>query len=89
MELCVNAAELRRALKDIEQAEANGLDYCLAVFALTPALIGDMVRLSENTAYYVNLWERAHPTDGNLDWGRGQEVSRRYRYVGGKLVEKP
>lgn len=82
MELCIDAAQLRQALKAIEAAEKNGFNYCLAVFKITSAgLMLDSCR-----AEYSDLLERAHPTDGRFNWGRFQGVSRRNKFKDGKLV---
>ena len=82
MELCITAAELRKALAEIEKAEANGFMYCLAVLRLSSAGMGlDQCRVS-----YDSMIERAHPTDGNLSWGRFQGVTRRNRFVNGRVV---
>jgi hypothetical protein len=82
MMLCIDAAQLRKALAEIEAAEKNGFHYCLAVFRI--AAVGTM--LSDCRASYNDLWVRAHPTDGNFDWGRYQGVTRANRFVDGKLV---
>ncbi len=82
MELCINAEELRKALKDIEAAEANGFHYCLAVFKMTS--VGP--RISDCLASYSDMIEKAHPTDGNLAWGRFQSVSKNNKFRKGKLV---
>lgn len=81
MEFCITAAELRKALADIERAEANGFMHCLAVFHMESA--GRM--LNECRAAYSDLSERAHPHDPDLSWGRFQGVTRRHKFVGGKL----
>jgi hypothetical protein len=85
MEFCIDAAQLRAALADIEEAERNGFQHCLAVLKLTSA--GDT--LDECKVRYSDLLERAHPTDGRLNWGRFQRVSARYLFKGGKLVSLP
>lgn len=82
MHVCINAEQLRKALADIEAAEANGFDHCLSVFVMTSA--GRMI--DECRAEYSDLLEKAHPTDGNLNWGRFQGVTRRHRFENGKLV---
>ena len=82
MELCINAKELRKALAEIERAEGNGFHFCLAVFKITSA--GYM--LSDCLAIYDGLCERAHPTDGNFDWGRGQFVTKYNKFINGRLV---
>lgn len=82
MELCIDAVQLRKALEDIEKAEANGFNYCLAVLKFVSA--GPM--LDQNRVEYSDMLEKAHPTDGNLDWGRFQCVSRRNKFVDGRLV---
>ena len=82
MEFCINASALRQALFDIEQAEKAGFQHCLAVFRMI--MVGHLI--SSNQAGYSDLLERAHPTDGNLDWGRFQGVSKRNTFTNGKLV---
>ncbi len=82
MELCVDAKQLRRALVDIEKAEANGFNHCLAVLKIVSA--GKM--LDQNRVEYSDIYEKAHPTIGKLDWGRGQNVTGQYKFVDGKLI---
>lgn len=82
IQFCIDAEQLRKALKDIEAAEANGFMYCLGVFDLTS--LGAV--LSDTRATYSDMSEKAHPTDGSLDWGRCQRVSHRYRFNGKGLV---
>jgi hypothetical protein len=82
MMFCIDAAQLRRALVDIEAAEKNGFMHCLAVLNLTQA--GPM--LDDCRVEYSDLCERAHPTDGGFNWGRFQGVTRKNRFVNGKLV---
>ena len=77
-----NADQLRKALKDIEKAEANGFMYCQAVFHLKSY----GANIDECVIEYDNLCEKAHPTNGSLDWGRGQRVTERNKFVDGKLV---
>lgn len=81
MELCISSLELRKALGDIEQAEENGFDYCLAVFKITSA--GQM--LDNCRAQYSDLIEKADPSDSKLDWGRFQNVSKKFKFVNGRL----
>lgn len=82
MSFCINAKELRAALAEIEAAERNGFKHCLAVFEMVS--VGDYI--TQNLAGYSDLLERAHPTDGNLNWGRFQRISQRFRFKNGKLV---
>jgi len=77
-----NAEQLRKALKQIERAESNGFNYCLAVFDLVEC--GSSV--SDCKIEFDGILEKAHPTDGNLNWGRGQRVTERNRFVDGKLI---
>jgi len=35
---------------------------------------------------YDSMIEKAHPTDGNLNWGRFQGVTKRNKFKNGKLV---
>lgn len=83
MDFCISSLELRKALVAIEAAEKNGFDYCLAVFQMSSA--GPMLDQYRAT-YYSDLIEKADPTDDNLDWGRFQGVTRRNKFVDGKLV---
>lgn len=82
MNFCVDGDQLRKALAAIEAAEKNGFKFCLAVFDITS--VGRMI--SDCRGEYSDLIERAHPTDGNFDWGRFQGVSRRHKFADGKLV---
>jgi hypothetical protein len=72
MELCINSKQLRAALAEIEAAEKNGFMHCLAVFKMASA----GPNISDCTANYSDLLERAHLTRGDMDWGRFQGVSR-------------
>lgn len=82
IQFTITADQLRKALKDLEQAEKNGFMYCLSVFQLTSA----GTCLDNCKAEYSDLSERAHPTDGNFNWGRFQNVSGRHTFKNGKLV---
>lgn len=82
MDFCISSMELRRALEAMEAAEKNGFDYCLAVFKMSSA----GPNLDQCRATYSDLIEKADPTDRNLDWGRFRGVSRRNKFVDGKLV---
>jgi hypothetical protein len=77
-----NADQLRKALKEIEKAEANGFNYCLAVFHLKE--YGSSV--SDCKIEFDDICEKAHPTDASLNWGRGQRVTERNKFVDGKLI---
>lgn len=83
MHFCIDATELRKALAEIEAAEKNGFNHCLAVLEISSA--GPM--LSDCRASYSDLIERAHPTNPSLNWGRFQGVSRRHRFEDGKIVK--
>lgn len=76
----INAKELRKALKDIEQAEKNGFMYCEAVFSQITK--DDYWAVGK----YSDLWEKAHPTNGGLDWGRGQDVTKHNTFKDGKVI---
>ena len=82
-EFWIDAENLRKALADIEEAEANGFMYCLAVLKMTGSGGRD---LTDCRVEYSDLWEKAHPTDGMLDWGRGQDVTKNCKFKNGKLV---
>ena len=82
MMLCIDAAELRKALAEIEAAEKNGFMYCLAVYKMAQA--GPM--LDECRAVYSDLLERAHPTNSNYNWGRFQRVTQTHRFRNDTLV---
>jgi len=78
----INADQLRKALAEIEAAEANGFMHCRAIFDITQA--GS--NLDQCIAEYSDLSERAHPYDPSLNCGRFQGVTRRNKFVDGKLV---
>jgi hypothetical protein len=80
--MTIDAAQLRAALSEIEAAEQNGFNHCLAVFFIAEA----SRRLSGTKAEYSDMIERAHPTHERFDWGRYQEVSRENKFVRGELV---
>lgn len=80
MLMTIGADALRKALADIEAAERNGFMYCLAVLNMKDQIDGNL------ELGYSDLWERAHPHDGRLNWGRFQRVSQRHRFDGAKLV---
>ena len=82
MIICIKPEELRAALADIERAEANGFHYCLSVFRLSSA--GRI--LEQNLMEYSDIIEKAHPTNGNFNWGRHQGVTRDNKFVDGKLI---
>lgn len=82
MNICVSADQLRRALADIESAEANGFMHCLAVFDIVSA----GRQIDQCRGEYSDLIERAHPTNGNLNWGRFQGVTAKNRFAKGKLI---
>jgi len=82
IEMVITAAELRKALSVIEAAEKNGFMFCLSVVKLSS--VGP--RLDQCLLQYNDLIEKAHPTDGKLDWGRGQCVTKSFKFKNGKLV---
>ena len=69
-------------MAEVEVAEKNGFKFCLPVFKLTSAGIS----LDDCVASYSDLCEKAHPTDGKLNWGRFQSVTKRNKFKNGKLV---
>lgn len=84
MEICITGEQLRKALKQIEQAEQQGFMHCLSIFAITQA--GRYV--SDCLAEHEGLILRAHPTDGEKDWGRiANQFLGDYRYIDGRLVD--
>lgn len=82
MEFCIDGNNLRRALHDIESAEDSGFNYCLAVFELTQK----GTPLYNCQASYSDLLERAHPTNGHMNWGRFQGMAKICKFVDGQLV---
>lgn len=85
LQTCITAEQLRKALVELEAAEKNGFHHCLAVFDVRAS--GSL--LSNCRATYSDLWERAHPTNGNMDWGRFQGVSKSHRFAEGILTGAP
>jgi hypothetical protein len=82
MQVVINGEELRKALDSIEKAEKNGFQYCLAVLSLVNA--GPSIEHCR--VEYSDMIEKAHPTDDELDWGRFQSVTERFKFRNGKLV---
>lgn len=78
--MCITPAELRKALKAIEQCEANGFNASLAVLRLDRV---EGPRLSDVKVTFVDTWDRADNTSAH-DWGR-QGAAKRYRVVNGSL----
>lgn len=76
------AEELRKALKEIERAEGNGFNYCLAVFHLEE--YGH--KISDCKIEFDDICERAHPTDPSLNWGIGQRITELNKFADGKLI---
>jgi len=85
MEICIEPEQLRKALAEIERAEGNGFHHCLSVFTLSSG--GST--LDQCRMKYSDILERADPTNGNLDWGRHQGVTRYNKFIDGKLVPNP
>ena len=79
--MTTDAEQLRKALKEIEKAEANGFMFCKAVFHLKT--YGN--KISECKIEFDDISEKAHPTCGSLNWGRGQRVSQRNKFINGEL----
>lgn len=82
MEISLDRKELEKALKDIKKAEGSGFMFCRGVFSVVG--MNGAIGIAE----YSDIWEKAHPTDGHLDWGRFQNVHQRKRFVNGRLEPK-
>ncbi len=80
MNIVINAEQLKKALRHIRAAEKNGFMFCQGVFEIRE-LDGVF-----GIAYYSDLFEKAHPTDGSLNWGRFQSVTKHNKFIDGKLV---
>ncbi len=74
--------DLEKALADIKAAEKNGFMHCKSVFKLVS--YGSF--LDEREAKYSDMSERAHPTNGALNWGTGQNITKNNAFKDGKLV---
>lgn len=77
--ITLSGTQLRLALKEIEIAEKNGFMFCEAIFK--PRIVNGVFVDCE----YSDLWEKAHPTDARLNWGRFQGVSKSNKFKNGKL----
>lgn len=82
MNFIIPKDDLIAALAALEQAEKNGFKYCETIFELQHY----EPNLERCYAKYSDLWERAHPTNGRLDWGRFQNITTKHKFVKGKLV---
>lgn len=78
--MCITPAELRKALKAIEQCEANGFNASLAVFSLD-RVEGPMLKDVKIT--FLDTWDMADNTSAH-DWGR-QGTAKHFRFVNGEL----
>lgn len=80
----IDLSQAKKVVADLEAASERGFIYSLAVLepvSIDKSLGGHIILGYPRT----DLWDRAHPTDGNLDWGR-QGASSNCRVLGGKLV---
>lgn len=80
MNLCITEKEVKAMAKVFRNARKNGFNYCLAVLEFDGMQNPHWLRLR-----YSDLWEKAHPTDGSLDWGRCQSITERFTFRDGKL----
>jgi hypothetical protein len=76
--------ELKRALAAVEKAEAAGFIASEATFTVK----------QKNSVWFVgkfqDICEKAHPTDGAMDWGRDNfMVERGFTFRDGNLVDPP
>lgn len=67
------AEEITKASEELAKAEANGFLFCAAVFTAN---------------VFDSIHTKAHPTDGHLDWGRG-ETYKRFIFADGKMTKDP
>ena len=81
MNCTITEKELKKALKEINRAKKNGFHYCEGVFRGFD-FDGALVKL-----VYSDLFEKAHPTDGRYNWGRGQFVTNYHTFQNGELID--
>ena len=74
MYISLSKKELLGALHDLDRAEKNGFLYCLGIFQIKG--LNGVIGFAE----YSDLLEKAHPTDGQLNWGRGQDITKRFHF---------
>lgn len=74
LDVAATPDQIEFARTDLERAESRGFLYCQAVFV---------------DGKYDGLNEKAHPTNGSLAWGRGQDVTVKNFFRDGKLVRDP
>lgn len=82
----VPAADLRRALAELELAEAAGLGCSEAVFAVRRR----PTDMAVSHAAFLDVLEKSHPTDPSQNWGRDSVIRHRpgVRVVDGKVVRE-
>ena len=80
----IEKEELLKALADIDEAEKNGFMFCTPCFEISEMGFS----LSDYKAKYSDLIEKAHPTNGNFNWGRHQDVSKHNIFIDGELFKK-
>jgi hypothetical protein len=80
----ISGDELRKALAEVEKAEAAGFIASQAVFNL------EMKNSVWGDGTFSDVCEKAHPTNGALNWGRDNFlVKSGARFVDGKIVMPP
>ena len=81
---CITEAELRKALKDIEEAKARGFEYSLAVLKLAEA--GET--LSDDVLVYGgSVILKADPEDPSKNWGHcSTKQIEWYKLVDGDVI---
>jgi hypothetical protein len=80
----ISGDELRKALVEVEKAEAAGFVASQAVFNLTMknGVWGD--------GEFTDVCEKAHPTNGALNWGRDNFMVRQgFTFRDGRLLMPP
>lgn len=77
----ISADEICKAADELRKAQERGFVASDATFR-----IAEVNDLGKCNLTFMDVWDKAHPTDGRLNWGR-QGVSKYCRVVDGRLVE--
>ena len=81
MDFCIESKEIRKALAEIEAAEANGGISASLSLRLRMEVHCWLIAEQE----YVEFCETVHPTNPYFDWGVNQNVTKRFRFKDGRL----
>lgn len=87
-EMLISGEELRKALKEVEEAEAAGLNATMAIFSMRIPIGGVRHHLDERRAFFANDCNEMVRDDPRFDYGRGCNLRKTHNYIDGQFVKK-